>query len=327
MPKERGSVSRATTRIFAAGRDADSAARARHFVAERIAGRLDELRENAELVTSELVTNVLVHTNSAATVRVRVTDDSLRVEVQDDCSVLPVGGILDVSASCGRGLLLVERLTHRWGVTRVPGAGKSVWFELIAGVPTPADDLSVDDLLDMWDDDDDHSLPSFDVLAAGEIDGEDTSLDAGEATHPVRITGVPTALLNATRSHLDDLIRDLTLIIEAAAAGHPHDDDLLGLGCRLADHVVELAEFRYQIRRQGLAAAHRQDENLTLELELRPSLRSRLIDYRDALDEADEASEHGRLLLPPAPRDLVEFRRWKLNRIIEQLPREATTAE
>lgn len=311
---------------LSAGREPGSASRARRFVSVCLPDELTELRENAELVTSELVTNVLVHTDSSPVIQVFVEADCLRVEVHDDCAVLPVGGILDRTAASGRGLVLVERLSHRWGVTRVPGAGKSVWFELIAGIPTPGDDLSAEDLLDMWDDQDDSPLPSFDVRPAAELlaEAEDAARNPGEPTHPVRIASLSTDLLIKTRSHLDDLVRDLTLITEAAAGGAPQDDDLLSLGCRLCNLVVELMDFRNEIRRQALDAAHHHEPTLTLELELPSSLRPRLIDYRDALDEADEFCANGRLLVPRSPTDHIEFRRWKLGRIIEQLPREIT---
>lgn len=304
---------------FTGGRHPQVVAEARRFVASCLSGRLGELRENAELVTSELVTNVLVHTNSRVTVHVISTGDCLHVEVHDDCAVLPAGGILDRTASCGRGLVLVEQLTQRWGVTRVPGAGKSVWFELIAGMPAPGDELSVDDLLDMWDDVDDVGLPDLVPEPKVSEEAPRARSDGGERRVSVRVEDVPTHLLNSAKSHLDDLVRDLTLVTEAASIGDRQDDDLLTLGCRLGQLVLDLIDFRNEIRRQAVAATHRHEETLTLELELPASIRPRLIDYLDALDEADAFCAAGRLLMPPAPPEQVEFRRWKLHRIIDQL--------
>jgi hypothetical protein len=314
--------------MFSAGRRPGAAAKARHFVAEHITGSLAELRENAELVTSELVTNVLIHTDSPATLRVLVAADAVRVEVHDDCAVLPVGGILDPFATSGRGLVLVDRLTHRWGVTREPGAGKNVWFELVAGTPSADDDHTVDDLLDMWDDSGDAPLPVEDVLPSPEIYGEvaTAAVKEPDVTHLVCVEDVPTDLLNSSKSHLDDLVRELTLVAEGAARGDRQDDDLLELGCRLNRLVVDLIDFRNEIRRQALDAAHRHEDSLALELALPASLRPRLLDYLHALDEADELCANGRLLMPPAPRNHVDFRRWKLHRIIDQLPREVSPA-
>lgn len=62
------------------------------------------------------------------------------------------------------------------------------------------------------------------------------------------------------------------------------------------------------------------EATLTLELDLPTSLRPRLVDYRRALDEAEEHCSAGRLLVPVAPAEQVRFRRWKLDGIIAQLP-------
>jgi anti-sigma regulatory factor (Ser/Thr protein kinase) len=89
----------------------------------------------AALLTSELVTNAMLHTNSGTahgTVTVVVVDgaDGLMVEVIDDGSPAcgpEVQG--DRYASHGHGLFLVEQLAARWGFLRDP-AGTTVWFQL-----------------------------------------------------------------------------------------------------------------------------------------------------------------------------------------------------
>lgn len=131
---------------------------------------------------------MLVHTNSAPAVRVLVRADLLRVEVEDACPVLPVAGVLDPTASCGRGLLLVEQLTHRWGVSRVPEVGKVVWFELVAGAPAAAEELTADQLLNLWDDD--PELAAAGPLAETGSAGAARVDDRGPVRH-VRIEGSP----------------------------------------------------------------------------------------------------------------------------------------
>ncbi len=44
----------------------------------------------------------------------------------------------DTGAESGRGLLLVEALADRWGVTDGPHPRKIVWAELSLSVPEPA---------------------------------------------------------------------------------------------------------------------------------------------------------------------------------------------
>jgi anti-sigma regulatory factor (Ser/Thr protein kinase) len=54
----------------------------------------------------------------------------LLVEVADEQQDTPVlFGVPDVLQESGRGILLVERLSDRWGSDALP-TGKRVWFEL-----------------------------------------------------------------------------------------------------------------------------------------------------------------------------------------------------
>lgn len=298
-------------------RDPSSPSRARSFVSSCVSqSGLGALCEVSELVTTELVTNVLVHTDSAPTVRVLVAHDRVRVEVEDGCPVVPVAGILDPTAGSGRGLVLVDQLTHRWGVNRVPEAGKVVWIELVSGDLDEGEELGSDALLDLWDDD-----------AHGAWDDASDPADAGpaEQVRHVRLEDVPTDLLNGTKTHLDDLVRDLTLLGESRASANPAPD-LLDLAGRLCHLVAELVGFRNQIRRQVLTACSRGDAVTTLELDLPVSHREHLVEYRRCLDEAEEHCAAGRLLVEVPPPEQVAFRRWKLDRIIEQLGQEAATA-
>jgi anti-sigma regulatory factor (Ser/Thr protein kinase) len=296
-------------------RDARTPAEARQFVVSRLAeSGHGELCDAAALVTSELVTNVLVHTDSVPVVRVLVGAEVVRIEVEDGCPVLPVAGMLDPTAVCGRGLVLVEQFTQRWGVSPVAQTGKVVWLELVAGVPGVADQLSADDLLDAWGDDEDVLVvPTLDA------DGDVPDGDAPSGIRRVRVEGVSSALLNGTKAHLDDLVRDLTLVNEAPRSDGRADEELVDLAARLAHLATDLIAFRNQIRRQALDAVRRGAETLTLELDLPISLGARLLDYRRALDEAEEHCAAGRLLVPVAPPEHVEFRRWKLDRIIAGL--------
>jgi anti-sigma regulatory factor (Ser/Thr protein kinase) len=114
-----------------------SAAQARGFVRSR----LDNLdvpeppREDAVLLTSELVTNALLHARSEIEVVVDSDGHRVRIEVRDRNSRLPVAPTVEVDATSGRGLFLVASLADDWGVDRRTD-GKAVWFELeLAEVP------------------------------------------------------------------------------------------------------------------------------------------------------------------------------------------------
>ncbi|MFE2744347.1 SpoIIE family protein phosphatase [Streptomyces scopuliridis] len=112
---------------------------------ERIAGVRRQLREllhdwadaeqidSAELIVSEMITNVLVHTDGdallVAEARGVLGDRRLRVEVADTSDELPHRRRPGELASSGRGLVLMEVLADAWGVDP-RGEGKSIWFEL-----------------------------------------------------------------------------------------------------------------------------------------------------------------------------------------------------
>ncbi|MER6679214.1 SpoIIE family protein phosphatase [Streptomyces olivaceoviridis] len=89
--------------------------------------------DSAVLLVSEMVTNVLVHTDADALLLAEVmgegTGRRLRVEVFDTGDDLPHKRRPGELASSGRGLMLIELLADGWGVDP-RGEGKSIWFEL-----------------------------------------------------------------------------------------------------------------------------------------------------------------------------------------------------
>ena len=93
-----------------------------------------DVTDTARLLTSELVTNAVIHGRSAVTLSVRLTQRLLRVEVSDDNSRHPRLEDYDKDALDGRGLHIVDYLAHDWGVTDHQ-LGKTVWFELALGGP------------------------------------------------------------------------------------------------------------------------------------------------------------------------------------------------
>ena len=104
---------------------------ARKFVREFLAeeGVDAVLALPAVLLTSELVTNGVIHTHTDLDVRAKLANDSLRVEVIDRGDGCPVRGRAAPDAEWGRGLSVVSALATHWGVVMEPD-WKSVWFEL-----------------------------------------------------------------------------------------------------------------------------------------------------------------------------------------------------
>lgn len=113
-----------------------SAGEARRTVRELLGewGVTPDLREDALLITSELVTNALTHTTSEWIVcRLHLTGQRLRIEVEDqNCGhAQPARRRPGPDDQNGRGLMLVGMLSSDWGVDETPQrSGRVVWAEL-----------------------------------------------------------------------------------------------------------------------------------------------------------------------------------------------------
>ncbi|MGW9493053.1 ATP-binding protein [Streptomyces prasinus] len=90
-----------------------------------------EVADAAEIALSELLANVIRHVpGRRCGICFLLLPGAVRVEVSDGCPRLPVAAAQEALAEGGRGLLLVEAVTDRWGTTPDPGRpGKTVWFE------------------------------------------------------------------------------------------------------------------------------------------------------------------------------------------------------
>lgn len=113
-----------------------SVAIARAFVRDTLQGwGYSDVVDDAVVLTSELVTNAVVHAGTSADVLCLRTEDGVRVEVADRYPEreVPIQGTGHAFASTdsenGRGLLLCAALASRWGVEYTP-TYKQVWFQL-----------------------------------------------------------------------------------------------------------------------------------------------------------------------------------------------------
>lgn len=109
-----------------------SAKEARRFISQFcVAADLpEELCQTAALLTSEVVTNAVLHGRTRATLRVQEPPPFLRVSVEDSNPDLPdIGDAPELVATSGRGMHIVAALAHRWGI-EATATGKAVWFEL-----------------------------------------------------------------------------------------------------------------------------------------------------------------------------------------------------
>jgi anti-sigma regulatory factor (Ser/Thr protein kinase) len=105
----------------------DAPRRARRLVRSWLGGD-PERAERAELLVSELVTNVVHHVGADMIVRCSRRGDRVRIEVTDPSAVPPlITGAPD--AGGGYGLRIIEALADSWGYD-AGERGKSVWFEM-----------------------------------------------------------------------------------------------------------------------------------------------------------------------------------------------------
>jgi anti-sigma regulatory factor (Ser/Thr protein kinase) len=90
---------------------------------------LGDYAEDAELVTSEIVTNAIRHAD-AQKIGLELTalyeSEAVAIVVTDTSPIPPVKRDLSVDSECGRGLDIVAALSARWG-WRPQGGGKAVF--------------------------------------------------------------------------------------------------------------------------------------------------------------------------------------------------------
>jgi serine phosphatase RsbU (regulator of sigma subunit) len=278
------------------GGDAIKRARALAVETARAAGRTD-LADDVALVVTELVTNAVLHAGGCASVEVLPVGEGLRVEVADNSPNPPVYGRPSEDALTGRGIRLVAAISARWGVDSRPEGGKVVWAE-VTGEGAGADpSLSEADLLAMW--------------------GDDLDLGDREPRHHIELGDIPTDLLLAAKSHVENVAREFALASAGAKAGvtaevPPHLISLLGALDRFVDT-------RLSIKRQALEALDRGALTTRLQLDLPLSAAAAAEEYLDALDEIDAYCRAARLLTLETPPQHRIFRQWYVGELVTQL--------
>jgi Histidine kinase-like ATPase domain len=279
----------------------------RSFAADRLhILELSALRDDVELLLTELITNVIIHARTEFEIRLEASGAGVRVEVIDDNPTMPVAGTLTATALCGRGLTLVQSVSTRWGAYRTTAGGKSVWFEVVPGAveSPPVDD--VDALLAMWDDSADYP-PKM----------------CNDSLVEVVISDLPVQPLVAAKAHMEDLLREVQLVLlgnDQRPLGIPQWSTLVETARRLDAAAEEFAEGRRQVRLHALEAAARGQEVVTLRLHLPPDAAGAAARYSQAVQQAEELGAAGQLLVSAEHiTQYADIRRRYLQAIIEQL--------
>jgi serine phosphatase RsbU (regulator of sigma subunit)/anti-sigma regulatory factor (Ser/Thr protein kinase) len=271
---------------------------ARHFVAsEVVAHGGEQVVDDATLVAAELLANAVLHGSPPVSVDVSGDESRIRLTVSDASGRAPVRPAASASNMTGRGLALVEAIATRWGVTPTGDGGKTVWAEFEAADSAQADsDINVDDILAAWEEPSDHtSAPRYTVV----------------------LGDVPTDLLIEAKAHIDNLVREFTLLASGSAGGRlePESD----LAALVQTVVYQFADARDAIKRQALAAAQQGEPRTKLSLHLPASAADAGEAYLSALDEADAYARAARLLTLETPPAHRLFRHWYVESIVRQL--------
>ncbi len=93
------------------------------------------LREDVELVTSELVTNACRVALDSVGIRVTAERDMVTVSVTDDGPGEPQPLHPDPDDPVGRGLLVVGAVAQDWGLLRADAISKTVWARCARSAP------------------------------------------------------------------------------------------------------------------------------------------------------------------------------------------------
>jgi anti-sigma regulatory factor (Ser/Thr protein kinase) len=117
---------------------------ARRMVRETLrgAGRC-EVVESAELIVSELVSNVVLHVGGDLELAVDVRADEVVIEVSDSSPLSPHLRMFSRTSSTGRGMRLVHSLSAEHGVRPRHAddrPGKTIWVRLTTASSARGDD-------------------------------------------------------------------------------------------------------------------------------------------------------------------------------------------
>ncbi len=111
----------------------DAPAVARRHLRSHIGSLYPAALGDALILTSELVSNAVVHGEPEITLTVRIGPSALTVIVADGSPELPspIPTLASPESVRGRGLAIVDALATRWGVIPRPAKhGKAIWFVL-----------------------------------------------------------------------------------------------------------------------------------------------------------------------------------------------------
>lgn len=310
-----GNMSGQTIRVFERCFEPvfDSAGQARRFARAAAAdlGRVDA-SERIEALVGELSVNAILHAQTPYRLSIsRPCNDVLRVEVFDANPDLPriKPATGDDVLIHGRGMALIERLADRWGV--LPGqGGKCIWVELGLRIET--------------------SMPTREPTRgrSGQGDTEPPPVEISPEIQTVTLRDLATRDLLGMIEHLDDVIREISLVAAGARSGTAR--------ATLPEYVMTamdrvrpiLYAQKEAISRQVASAWRRGEPTLDVTVELAPSAAPTIREVLEVFEVLDDVAIGDRAMLLPATRpEVFDFRRRFFTRVAEELGGATETPE
>lgn len=142
---------------------------------------------------------------------------------------------------------------------------------------------------------------------------------AAQRAGVVTVPDVPVRLFLDSQDHQHDLIRELQLI----QIGGRLDVATSEMSQRLANLISQVlavyADVRTSTREQALAALHRGEDVVTLQVPVYPGMAEALRDWLALLEEADMLCRHGELLLLATTPEIKQLRRWYVEQLTRRL--------
>lgn len=278
----------------------DSVRKARGWVRD-VLTRLDrtDIREQAELGVSELVTNAILHGEPPLSVRIRGTRSHPRVEVRDGSRRPPHVNLRmteeeQLLNTIGRGLALVALNSSAWGA-ELTEEGKLVWFE-----PT--------------------ERPRLDSDLSGEVFDLDRTVDTrhdeallrGDPVK-VQILNLPVAPYMRFRQRFFELSRELRLLSLAHGEDYPVTRELteVFLQTQSERRLIQGMEAVDEALAEGRAA-------VDLDLLIPPTMPDTMARLLPTLERADEFCRDQRLLVLAASQQQQQLQRWYLSEYVRQ---------
>ncbi|RSO13123.1 PAS domain S-box protein [Streptomyces sp. WAC 06725] len=257
-----------------------SAPLARRFVRSALRGAAPEVVDTAELLTSELVTNAVLHARTEVEVRIWSHEGQVRVRVGDGRPDRPlVPREPRPYAGAGRGLAMVEELASSHGA-HVGEGRKTVWFELWPKAPVPPPSG--------WE-----SVPLYGRAAT------------------VTLIDMPYTVFRAAQQHGDELLRELMLTTRVEERAGVSSPELL-----IANDVANVINAcMTSALEETVASGAMVTLDIAFPLDAAPAVDT----LRHVFEQGDAAAQLESLLTLPAPPHVRSHYQWMLDQLVTQL--------